>query len=271
MLQNLFNQDEKKLNSLTKYPSIETFHKINKKTLLDTLTEDRKLTSKEEVLYFSEKIDGTNTRVLISGNEYIIGSREDLLYGNIQGYIKPQSNDKTINAIIKTGIEIAERILKINSPDPKVLFVLYGETFGGNIGKQCKNYSKSGITDFRLFDSFTIEESDIMTLFEKSIDQISSWRKKGNQPFVSLVELTNISKLYNIHQVPSVMIGKLKEIPTTLQDTYEFIEQFATTKVGLDVIGRSEGIVVRDINRKYIRKLRFEDYEKTFKKMGIIK
>lgn len=58
---------------------------------------------------------------------------------------------------------------------------------------------------------------------------------------------------------------KLKELPTSLNGAYYFLNPYVKTTVGLDESGKSEGLIGRSFDRKYIVKLRFEDYEKTFR------
>ena len=66
-----------KINTLTKYPSILTLHKLGKKNiLLNELTTP----IENEKMYATEKIDGTNIRLLFYGNERIIGTRENLFF-----------------------------------------------------------------------------------------------------------------------------------------------------------------------------------------------
>ena len=76
--------DLKFLNILTKYPSIPTYHVRGDK---GRLTEEVGVDfSSEEKLNISEKIDGTNGRIIVSSYardltlDYLIGSREEILY-----------------------------------------------------------------------------------------------------------------------------------------------------------------------------------------------
>ena len=91
-----------KINSMTKYPSILTYHKIGDKGILQPeLTDGTKF---DEEVYVTEKVDGTNTRIIVSGCDYIIGSREDLLYAK---------GDRIINhsmSIVDTVKSIADRV-----------------------------------------------------------------------------------------------------------------------------------------------------------------
>ena len=76
MLKNLVLQHGKqKINSLTKYPSILTLHKLGQK---GRLTSEWATDIQGETMFATEKIDGTNVRIICLGNEYLVGSREFL-------------------------------------------------------------------------------------------------------------------------------------------------------------------------------------------------
>ena len=66
-----------RLNSATKYPSILTLHKLGEK---GRLTADLNLVPEAD-LVVTEKVDGTNTRIVfMPDGVYMIGSREHLLH-----------------------------------------------------------------------------------------------------------------------------------------------------------------------------------------------
>lgn len=54
------------LNSMTKYPSIPTYHKLNEKGIL---TAERNVIFDEPV-FATEKIDGTNARILLIPKDF---------------------------------------------------------------------------------------------------------------------------------------------------------------------------------------------------------
>lgn len=68
--------DLSKLNSMTKYPSIPTYHTLGEK---GALLEETVPFEGEIVL--TEKVDGTNSRIiLLPDGTFILGSREELLF-----------------------------------------------------------------------------------------------------------------------------------------------------------------------------------------------
>lgn len=65
------------LNSLTKYPSIPTYHSLDPSN--GNLLDDR--VGFTAPVIGTEKIDGTNARIIsLPDGSYLLGSREELLY-----------------------------------------------------------------------------------------------------------------------------------------------------------------------------------------------
>lgn len=261
MLNKLIRNPEtlRKLNSLTKYPSILTYHNLGKKgTLLDSLTESDYVPSDDEVLEGTEKVDGTNGRILIFNNDYIIGTREDLIYAK---------GDRIVNDtydIVKNMKPLAEKLLA-NVLETNTLHVIYGESYGKNIGRNYKNYSSSD-TSIRIFDRWDMQESEVNKILEKDLNAISTWREHGGQPFISTLELDTFCKKYNFERTPVVATLKASEFPTSLEGIWEILKKNIKTKVALEGEGESEGIVFRTSDRRWIKKMRVAEYRKTLEK-----
>ena len=250
-----------KLNSMTKYPSIQTYHEIDRGYLKENLTDN--IGFGNDTVYITEKIDGTNGRILIMNGDYIIGSREELLYRKGDIFGNPSQG------IVDIMKPFAEHIASKMEND-NVLYVFYGEVYGSNINgaKQYTKHRNSNVRFFDCIDFATFEE-----FIDKPIENISIWREHGGQPFIDVFMLadrmTDLGYIDNV--VPPVGKDIGSNIPTNRADTYEWLKQFETTYATIDkkmFAGRAEGVVVRDSSRKMIRKIRFEDYEKTLKKYG---
>ena len=241
--------DLNKLNSLTKYPSILTYHKLGEKgKLLDEV-----LVPFDGPAILTEKIDGVNGRIIVFPDGlYIIGSREELLYakgdliGNsqlgIMGALKPIADD-------------------IFASD--VLTVYYMEVYGGKTTKNSKQYTGNQTISARLFDVATIPERD--ELLSMPIEKIAAWRDAGGQTFHDECDLTSDAVEIQVPLTPRLGTAK---IPTGLVETYEWMERtISKTRAAMDddALGRPEGIVARSQDRAKITKLRFEDYERTFR------
>ena len=148
-----------KINTLTKYPSILTLHKLGDKgKLLNEFTTP----ISSETFTATEKIDGTNARIIILGNEYLIGAREfichyseDLYFDNAQ--------------FIVQGL----KDLNFKVPYTTELTVIYGEFYGGKTSANSKQYGKE-INGFRVFDVAVFED---LSILEKDLSEISKWRE----------------------------------------------------------------------------------------------
>lgn len=77
MTSDIYSVDLKKLNSLTKYPSIPTYHALGER---GKLSETIQVNFANQFIIGTEKIDGTNARIICFSDGYVIGSREELLY-----------------------------------------------------------------------------------------------------------------------------------------------------------------------------------------------
>ncbi len=171
---------KEKLNTLTKYPSILTLHQLgNKGVLLDGFTTP----IHGEKMYATEKVDGTNVRILSFGGEFIFGSREFLLCHNDDLFYDPSQ-----------GIVEYLRSIDVESlcGTTDKLIVFYGEMYGGKVHANSKNYGTSSV-GFRLFDVVIYDD---LCILDKSLPEISRWREHETeqglvygQNFISRIKL----------------------------------------------------------------------------------
>ncbi|MDQ0059983.1 RNA ligase family protein [Paenibacillus harenae] len=258
--------DLRKMNSLTKYPSILTYHKLGERgKLTEEITEERGFLNECDRVYVYEKVDGENSRIIFFKNQfgemdYLIGSREELLYakgdrignpyGNIAEFLKP----------------IAEKFIQNNVPkDDWALTVMYQESYGGKT-KAAKNYTDNKTQAYRVFDIFSLTKTELDELLHLPNEKIAEWREHGNQPFYNEKEKVGFVKSNELEYAPLLAELNGLEFPKSLEATFTYLKNFEQTNVGIDSAGRSEGIIVRSADRKQIRKIRFEDYERTFRK-----
>lgn len=242
------------LNSATKYPSIETYHVLGGK---GRLTDE--VTPFEGDVYFTEKVDGTNGRIIVlPGGDYVIGSREHLLYARGDRIINP------VQDIVPVLKPLADELTSTGALSVRSgARILFLEVYGGNIGGQAKQYSSKGALGYRIFDIADIADTPLGWEAEK----ISRWRESGGQNFAHVADLMSIADAAGIPTVP--YIGRRSEgnaMPQTLQETYELLCQaLPVTRSALDESGRGEpeGIVFRTADRSVIRKARRADYRRT--------
>ncbi|MVP02344.1 RNA ligase family protein [Paenibacillus lutrae] len=257
--------DLKKLNSLTKYPSILTYHQLGERGRLnDDLSESRGFKDSDDVFVY-EKVDGENSRIILfkqadGGMDYLIGSREELLfakgdrignpYGNIADFLKPLAES------------ISETIFDHND---WALTVLYQESYGGKT-KAAKNYTSAKIQGYRVFDVFSLRQEELDSLLSLSQEKIAQWREHGNQPFYNEEDKERFVQRFDLQAAPLLTRDKGSDFPQSLEETFAYLKRFEQTQVGIDSTGKSEGIIVRTPDRQQIRKIRFEDYERTLRK-----
>lgn len=231
-----------KINSITKYPSILTYHMLGER---GRLLDEVQIKFNSQVIA-TEKIDGVNARIILCPDGfYIIGSREELLYAKGDLIGNPQLG------IIDELKPVAVTLVPSND-----VIVYYFEVYGGNVTRNSKNYTSERKTSHRLFDVAKIP--DFENLFDLTLEQIHIWKSNGGQHFLSEEELETMQ--FDL----TPRLGTF-DIPTGLKDTYDWLHRILPngTNAGLDISGRAEGIVIRTSDRSHIAKIRFEDYERT--------
>ena len=249
--------DLNKLNSMTKYPSIPTYHTLNPK---DGCLEEPAIEFPCGTVYATEKLDGTNSRVvLMPDGKFLIGSRkeflccgDDVIYNQSLG-------------IVDIMRDTAEKITrKIDLPD--CISVFFFESYGKGINS--KAYSTKS-TSHRMFDVATITEKQFNEMMEWPIGNISAWRENGGQNFYSIDRQKCIAESLSIERVPDLLEVSVDFMPKTLTNALKFLEDnIPSTQAAIDDSGKGdpEGIVFRSSDRRVIAKARYEDYKRTFKK-----
>ncbi len=245
---------KEKINTLTKYPSILTLHKFGER---GRFTNEITTNIEGETLYASEKIDGTNVRIICYGDDFLVGSRNNILH-----YSKDFYWDESMG--------IVDQFYKMNLPtlNTDKLTIVFGELFGGKITANSKDYGKEA-HGFRVFDVAIVDQLEIL---EQPITEISNWRESSvnssiddtlryGQGFVNLDKL----KSYNFELVPQIQFELVNHEHQSVLNALE--KYILTTNVALtdNARGGTEGVILRNYDRTKIVKLRFEDYRRTLK------
>lgn len=244
--------DLAKLNSATKYPSILTYHQMGDRGRLQPIVQVP--FPKDQKVRITEKIDGTNGRIVMFRAEeeavlrrrFLIGSREEFLTAD--GDMVPNPTYAIVETLKPIAAKLENKLGRMRA--------FYLEVFGGGELPAAKQYSDKKVLGARLFDIATIP----FDILEQPIEKIASWREHGGQQFLSEAELFEMN---GFERVP--WLGSCDELPTSIEETYEWMKKtLEKTKVDLGGgKGRPEGVVIRTDDRKTIAKLRFEDYERT--------
>jgi hypothetical protein len=244
--------DLAKLNSMTKYPSIPTYHTMGDKGLLT----DEVITLPGTPMIATEKVDGTNSRIIcLPDGTFVIGSREELLHARGDVIWNPALG------IVDALRPAAERLVTTaNGSFGDNVWVFYLEVFGGKVTANSKQYTGEHRVGYRLFDAVRL--ADYRNTFERSVEEISRWRDNGGQPYLAEAELQAGAETWGFELTPRIPIDG---VPTGHGEVLEWLRRaIPKTRCGLDEkgLGTPEGAVVRTSDRSTIFKIRFEDYER---------
>lgn len=239
-----------KLNTATKYPSIATYHAMGEKGILQRDLNAGEGFGEASVIV-TEKVDGTNARILFDeSGDFILGSREELLYAKAdrvwsekQPILHELLNEKLAPAI--AGLP------------GKGITVLFGEVYGEKINS---GYTKS--RGFLIFDAMRLDEK-VLAL---PASELSLWRENGGQSFLPFAGLDTFAAMAPTVPALHAESATVKPPPLTLQGAYEYMRKWMPAS-RLPGTAMPEGIVVRTPDRSIIRKLRYQDYERTFRRM----
>ena len=246
------NIDLTKLNSATKYPSILTLHALGEKGRL----KDELNVEPTEDMVVTEKIDGTNTRIIFTPDDlYLIGSREHLLHAKSDLIHNPALG------IVDSVREIADRIDRNLERQKDAFTIVYLETYGGKTTPAARNYTSDQSFGHRVFD-IAIVESGVLPM---STSEIASWRERGSQHFAHESDLQEFSCSYDLELTKRLEAPML---PTGHEEVLSWLEGvIPRTWAALDPSADAvpEGVVVRSSDRKRIAKVRYSDYKRTLK------
>lgn len=242
------------LNSMTKYPSIPTYHTIDPSN--GTLTEPAVKFAGRVI--GTEKVDGCNARVItFPDGTYVIGSREELLYARGDRVVNPWE-----------GVVDALRPYAEDMGVADAVRAYYVEVYGGRIGgKVAKTYTANRAVGVRLFDVaefFNYEE-----LLAWPVERIASWRDHGWQPYVHEHRLSSYAMSAQMLRTPALFELDAADLPTGIDETREFLAAYMPfTQCALEpeTAGQAEGIVMRTPDRTVIAKARFADYDRTIRR-----
>ena len=112
------------------------------------------------------------------------------------------------------------------------------------------------------------EEASAVELLGKGAEEISLWRESGGQPFASDSEIGRRAAAAGLERTPVIWQGQAAMLPPAHTAMLEFLRtQVPATRCRIDPgEGKAEGLVLRTEDRRWIRKARVEDYERTLKR-----
>lgn len=248
----------RRIHHLTKYPSIENYHSM------DALTTEF---NDNESVFVSEKVDGANVRIVLqfdgdgSLKDFFVGSRYNILYAaGDRNFIDELGIVQSIRS--RFPLLFSDGIAPINlSIKQPALAVIFGELYGGKIGKAAKQYSADeSVTDYRIFDVATIPLPDMSEPFDAQ--KVGDYRDENLQ-FLQQNTLEFI-EVKGAGFAPTILTVTGSRLPKTPVETKGWLE-VAIPKTQCNLgggQGKAEGVIVRNANRSKIAKIRFENYRK---------
>ena len=252
----LQEMDLRKLNSMTKYPSIPTYHLLGEKGALM----EQRVELPETGLIATEKVDGTNSRIIcLPDNTYVIGSREELLHAKGDVIWNPALG------IVDTLKPVADTIVSSGTVPSGVVYVFYLEVFGGKVTASSKQYTGERRVGYRMFDVARLDESEAR--LEKPIEELAQWRDNGGQTFLAEDELKTEALKREMELTPRIAIDG---VPEGHEQVLNWLEEvLPETRCRLDgkADGKPEGVVVRTYDRRTIVKIRYEDYQRHMRRL----
>jgi hypothetical protein len=248
--------DLRVVNSVTKYPSIPTYHELDPRNggLLDTCVPFA------GTVIGTEKVDGTNSRIiLLPDGAWLLGSREELLYA--RGDLIGNPALGIVEALRPVAAELALGAIR---PLIRVYFL---ELYGGRIGGQARQYTAdSARVGWRLFDVALIDFAEVEGW---PAERISRWRDEGGQAYLAEAELERAARDAGLALTPRLFTLDAADLPTDIEGTQAFLDRHLSgSRCVLDESGQgtAEGIVLRTPDRSVIAKARFQDYQRTLKR-----
>ncbi|MFI9508259.1 RNA ligase family protein [Nocardia sp. NPDC052566] len=242
------------LNTLTKYPSIQTYHALDPRN--GRLVDDR--IEFDGPVIGTEKVDGTNARIIsLPGGGYILGSREELLYAKGDLIGNPAQG---IVAALRGPADA------LGPMREDVIEVRYLEVYGAKITAGAKEYTGTRAVGFRLFDHIRVP--DYADLLARPRAVIAEWRESGGQRFLAEPDLLKAAADAGIDVTPRLFTLEAAALPTGIDEMRAFLRaHLPRTRSALDAGagGKPEGIVLRTGTRSRIAKARFQDYDRTLR------
>ena len=262
-----------KINSLTEYPSILTYHKLGDKgSLLNELYEENRF-KKDDILEITEKIDGTNMRLILTNDDYLVATRSKIIHAKNDRII----TDPNVNVVVDSCDYLIKTFANDTTSD--CVLIVFGEAYGYNICEGSNVYcSIDNITSrkFRVFDVRCIPCIEFEKLLEKDIQDISRWKSYSNEYWYDYNVLDAFCEQFQLERTPVLTRINEKDLPTGFDATYKWMKQFSNSQAVIGIpddevdyspkFGKSEGVVIRNLDRSVVSKLRFEDCERTIRK-----
>ena len=171
---------------------------------------------------------------------------------------------------METVRDLADGLASSGSTPNNMITVVYLESYGKGIcGKAGKAYSTTQ-RSYRMFDVMEMHFDAFTAMLDLPPEEISLWRERGGQPFVSEARLCELSGIWGVSLTPRLnhINWNGDTIPKGIIEMYDaLVAMLPRTMAAIDESttgGKAEGVVVRSAERSTIAKIKFRDYERSF-------
>lgn len=233
------------INSLTKYPSIPTYHQMGERGKL--LDQDPMIPNGP--VYITEKIDGTNGRIILLDDEYLIGSREELL----------RYSGDLLSSDSQRVVECLEPIARELECCPGYMMTFWFEVFGPKIQQGQKVYGDQ--LRCRLLDVAWISPKQLDEMHSWDPAQCAAWRDRDIKRFWSPKDIGVFADDQQLALPPNLGESDFFSTAPDIKATQFWLDM--TIRQSLLGPGMAEGVVIRTEDRSFIAKLRYEDYRRS--------
>lgn len=246
-----------KLNSMTKYPPIPTYHVMgNSGRLGDTVVD-----MGPGPLLLTEKIDGTNARIVLTPGGWLIGSREELLTADGDLVANPALG--IAEAVRKSARDAMSAYTTNGSVG---IVVVYGEVYGGRTTPAARNYTDSPDDfGFRVFDVSQLAGEELARIAALEREEVAAWRERGRARFFARTRSGFGAGLDLSWANLAPDIGAAEAPPRGLAEAKEWLLERISDDCRCVARRMAEGVVVRSFDSQRIAKLRIEDYARTLR------
>ena len=241
------------INSLTKFPSIPTYHDLQKD---GTLGPDHVQFPLEQQVHVTEKINGVNARIIqFPGGPWIIGSREDLLTAR-GDLIRPVAH-----SIPEQLIPVAQRIaMHFGS----TIRVYYFEVHGRDTVKAGAHYGAG----WRLIDVCHINDAHSRMTWSP---QEAAEQRHAIQEWMPWDDVILHAGAMQLPLVPALATMLGRDLPQSVTLTHIWLNQIAANTTLMPHLGGAigspagpaEGVVLRLADGSLRAKVRHNNYQRT--------
>jgi len=252
------SSDLELLEAVTRWPSIKSYHKMDEHgRLIDEL---RFPEIAGEAVYATEKVDGSNVRVVVDSLLRVsVGTRNQLVM--FRGEAAAQDSMGVVGALrgLPRSLSISGR------PSPGHVRAYYGELYGGAINGHGHYTQDKTRMQWALF---AIADFDIEALSQLERAEIAARRRLLTTDGVHAEG--RLGEYVMIHgggeDSPTVpYLGRRHAPPATVAEAAEWLAHVlgpvTRAAIGDAKPGKPEGVVITGVESGLIAKLRVKDYE----------